>query len=287
MTKIPFPDWIRAKYPQNEKLNQTVALLDELRLHTVCQSARCPNQGGCFADGTATFLILGNICTRSCRFCAVNKGKAEPLDEDEPHRVAEAVKRMKLDYVVITSVTRDDLADGGAAAFAETIRQIRTVSSCMIEILTPDFMGNCKALQIIADAQPTVFNHNVETIPRLYPVIRPQADYQRSLWVLLTMRNLLPQAKIKSGLMVGFGERKEEVVGVLEDLRKAGCDFITIGQYLAPSTVHHPVVEFIHPEKFTEYEQIAQSLGFTGVASGPLVRSSYHAKKIYENACSE
>lgn len=284
MVQNSYPDWIRVRYLNGETNQMITQLLDDLKLHTVCQSARCPNQGSCFNQGTATFMILGDICTRNCHFCAIQKGAPSSLDEDEPRRLAEAVKRLKLDYVVITSVTRDDLEDGGASVFAQTIKEIRTASFAFIEILTPDFQGKHKALEIISNAQPSVFNHNLETVSRLYSTIRPQANYHRSLWVLSTMKKLLPSAKIKSGLMVGLGERESEVIDALHDLRETGCDFITIGQYLAPSNKHYPVVEYVHPEQFFKYQQIALSIGFIGVASGPLVRSSYHAKKMFEEA---
>lgn len=282
MVKNLPPEWIRVRYSCGETTQMVTKLLGDLRLHTVCQSARCPNQGICFNQGTATFMILGDICTRNCRFCAVKKGIPSPFDRDEPRRLAEAVKKLKLDYVVITSVTRDDLEDGGASIFAQTIKEIRTSSCSLIEILTPDFQGKVKALEIVSNAQPSVFNHNLETVSRLYSVIRPQANYQRSLWVLSTMKKFLPSAKIKSGLMVGLGEREDEVISALHDLRETGCDFITIGQYLAPSKNHYPIAEYVHPEQFFKYQQIALSIGFVGVAAGPLVRSSYHAKKMYK-----
>ncbi len=281
MGKGRFPEWLKAKYSVNRQFDETVSIINEHRLHTVCQSADCPNRGECFAEGTATFLILGNVCTRACRFCAVQKGHGQPLDEDEAERVADAVARMKLDYAVITSVTRDDLPDGGAEVFADVIRLVRLKSpQTKIEVLTPDFKGSEQSLKIVADAVPDVFNHNIETVPRLYPAVRPQADYMRSLGVLKKMKTLLPEGKTKSGLMVGLGESSEEVKNVLRDLREAECDLVTIGQYLSPSPDHISIVEFITPDQFKEYEKYAYSIGFSGVASAPLVRSSYHAKKM-------
>jgi lipoic acid synthetase len=260
-----------------------MAVIKAYRLHTVCEGAECPNRGACFGEGTATLMILGAVCTRNCRFCAVTKGRADALDPDEPRRVAAAICQLGLDYAVITSVTRDDLPDGGAGAFAAVIRQIRAQSPrTLIEVLTPDFRGNREALQTVADACPDVFNHNLETVPRLYSSVRPQANYRQSLQVLARMKKLAPEIKTKSGFMVGLGERKEEVRELLTDLRQADCDLVTIGQYLSPSKQHLPVVGFITPEEFAEYERIAYSLGFAGVASGPLVRSSFHAKQIYD-----
>lgn len=277
------PSWLKVRVSFNERYQNTMAVIKEYGLHTVCQGAECPNRGACFADGTATFMILGAVCTRNCRFCAVEKGEVQPPDLDEPRRVAEAVHQLGLDYAVITSVTRDDLPDGGAWAFAEVIRLIREKSpGTMVEVLTPDFKGNRESLQKVAEARPDVFNHNIETVPRLYPSVRPQANYEQSLQVLAEMKKMLPAVKTKSGIMVGLGESKEEVRAVLTDLRGVNCDLVTIGQYLSPSKQHLPVVEFITPEEFAEYEKMAYALGFTGVASGPLVRSSYHAKRIFE-----
>lgn len=277
------PSWLKVRVSFNERYQNTMAVIKEYGLHTVCQGAECPNRGACFADGTATFMILGAVCTRNCRFCAVEKGEVQAPDLDEPRRVAEAVHQLGLDYAVITSVTRDDLPDGGAWAFAEVIRLIREKSpGTMVEVLTPDFKGNRESLQKVAEARPDVFNHNIETVPRLYPSVRPQANYEQSLQVLAEMKKMLPAVKTKSGIMVGLGESKEEVRAVLTDLRGVNCDLVTIGQYLSPSKQHLPVVEFITPEEFAEYEKMAYALGFTGVASGPLVRSSYHAKRIFE-----
>lgn len=283
MAERKFPPWLKVRYSQSGSFNNTVSIINDNNLHTVCQSALCPNRGECFAEGTATFLILGNVCTRSCLFCAISKGRVEAIDCEEPERVAKAISEMKLDFAVITSVTRDDLPDGGAFIFVETIRMIRKYSpGTGIEVLTPDFKGDEDALKAVASANPDVFNHNIETVPRLYPVVRPEADYGRSLKVLKKMRELMPQAGIKSGLMAGIGEERDEVYKVLEDLRSAGCNLLTIGQYLSPSQKHLPVKEFVTPEQFKEYGAYATSLGFEAVASAPLVRSSYHAKKMVQ-----
>jgi lipoic acid synthetase len=276
------PDWLKTRLSFNESYRRTCAIIIDQKLHTVCQGAGCPNRDTCFSENIATFMILGNCCTRSCRFCGVTKGLPEIPDWDEPRRVAEAVRLLSLDYAVITSVTRDDLADGGAAVFAATICAIRAMApGVFIEVLTPDFQGKHAALLAIALAQPTVFNHNLETVPRLYQAVRPQADYQRSLEVIRTMKELLPQASLKSGIMVGLGESEAEISQTLLDLRQSGCDLVTIGQYLAPSVHHIPVARYVHPQQFLEDERLAYDLGFRGVASGPLVRSSYRAKQFY------
>ncbi len=270
------PRWLKVRLPQGKNYQDVRTIVEEHRLHTVCASARCPNVGECWSRRTATFMILGNICTRRCGFCAVKTGRPTELDLEEPYRVAEAVARLNLRHAVITSVNRDELRDGGAGIFAETIRQIRLrVPSCRVEVLTPDFKGEEEALNIIAEAAPDIFNHNVETVPRLYRIVRPQARYDRSLYVLDTMkrRGLVT----KSGLMVGIGERPEEVIGVLRDLRRAGVDIVTIGQYLQPTPEHLPVDRYVAPEEFDWYRKEGLALGFTHVESGPLVRSSYHA----------
>lgn len=282
MTPKRFPPWLKVQARLNERYSKTQLIIKENGLHTVCDGAACPNRGVCYAEGTATFMILGNVCTRNCRFCNVDKGKPMPLDPDEPRRVALAVQQLKLDYVVITSVTRDDLNDGGAAVFGEVIKRIRLESpNTRIEVLTPDFKNNQEALLTVAAARPDVFNHNIETVSRLYPEVRPQADYHQSLAVLKKMKKMLDNAKTKSGIMVGLGETKKEMKETLMDLRSVNCDFVTIGQYLSPSKQHLPVVEYIKPEVFDEYRELAYSLGFSGVASGPLVRSSYHAKEMF------
>lgn len=257
--------------------------LEHKGLHTICQEACCPNQGECFSRGVATFLIMGKVCTRSCRFCAVDSGTPSTLDADEPLRLAEEVKRLGLRFVVVTSVTRDDLADGGAGHFARVIEVMRRECPGVgIEVLIPDFQGSRPALKTVVDASPEVLNHNVETVPRLYSSVRPQADYSRSLEVLRTAKALAPSLTTKSGLMVGLGETREEVLEVMVDLRSASCDVITIGQYLSPSAVHHPVVEYVKPEIFEKYHRDALRLGFRDAASGPFVRSSYMAETYYK-----
>jgi lipoic acid synthetase len=256
-------------------------LLSELELNTVCREAHCPNVGECFARGTATFMILGDVCTRDCAFCAVCSGQPRPVDPEEPHRVAEAARRLGLRHVVVTSVTRDDLPDGGSRQFAETVLAIRRRAEAAVEVLTPDFQGQTEDVDRVLDAGPRVFNHNVETVPRLYPAVRPQADYRRSLGVLArAATRRTADCLTKSGLMVGLGEREDEVLAVLRDLREAGCQALTIGQYLAPSPAHHPVVEFVTPEQFEGLAAQARELGFAAVASGPFVRSSYGAAEL-------
>jgi lipoic acid synthetase len=253
------------------------------RLHTVCQEARCPNLGECFSQGTATFLILGDRCTRNCRFCAIGHGPSGPPDPEEPARVAEAVKAMGLQYVVITSVTRDDLPDGGAALFAETIRTVRKKrSEAKVEVLIPDFQGNVEALRTVVEARPDVLNHNVETVPRLYPSVRPGAVYERSIDLLSQVRVLDLSMPTKSGLMLGLGESADEVRETLQDLVDAGCRILTLGQYLQPSKEHLPVARFVPPEEFDAWKETALQMGFAEVASGPFVRSSYHAKELFQ-----
>ncbi|MDI6779906.1 MAG: lipoyl synthase [Bacteroidota bacterium] len=274
----PRPDWLKAKIPSGEMYSGLKQLIDEHQLHTVCEEARCPNMGECWNSGTATFMILGDICTRSCGFCAVKTGIPIELDADEPRRVAEAVKLMNVKYAVVTSVNRDELYDGGASIFAKTIRKIRAAShTCKVEVLIPDFKGDEFALNIVLDAFPDVLNHNIETVPRLYPTVRPQAKYERSL-------ELLHLAKkrgfvTKSGLMLGLGETLEEVIEVMEDLRRVNCDILTLGQYLQPTKEHLPVDRFVHPDEFKMLREKGLEFGFKHVESGPLVRSSYHAEK--------
>ena len=252
------------------------------RLHTICQEACCPNQGECFSKGVATFLIMGKVCTRNCRFCAVDSGTPEPLDAGEPLRLAEEVKRLGLRFVVITSVTRDDLADGGSGHFARVIEVMRRECPDVgIEVLIPDFLGSSPALKTVVDAAPEVLNHNVETVPRLYASVRPQADYRRSIAVLREAKAMNPSLATKSGIMVGLGETREEVLEVMVDLRSASCDVITIGQYLSPSAAHLPVVEYVKPEIFEKYRRDALRLGFRDAASSPFVRSSYMAEKYF------
>jgi lipoic acid synthetase len=260
-------------------------LLDGLNLHTICQSALCPNIGKCFTAGTATFLILGDVCTRRCTFCAVKKGFPGPVDEAEPEHLLEAVQKLGLSYVVITSVTRDDLPDGGASQFARTVSLLReNAADIMVEVLVPDFRGSEEAIRMVVESGPQVFNHNVETVPRLYLEVRAGADYARSLELLYLVKKIDPEITTKSGLMLGLGESTEEVVEVMRDLREANCDLLTIGQYLQPSAKHHPVIRFVPPEEFAEYETIGREMGFAEVASSPLVRSSYRAAELFDKA---
>lgn len=262
-------------------LHETRHLLRGKGLSTVCEEARCPNQHLCFSKPTATFLILGDRCTRSCGFCAIGSGAPAPVDSREPLLVAEAAAHMGLRYVVITSVTRDDLPDGGAAHFAATVRAVRErLPGAGVEVLTPDFRGSDEALEIVLEARPDVFNHNIETVKRLYPAVRPQADYGRSLDLLRRVRQRAPDVRTKSGLMLGLGERGDEVIAALRDLREASCGMVTIGQYLRPSKKHLPVVEYIRPESFDALAQVALALGFGSVASAPLVRSSMNAEEM-------
>jgi len=285
LQRKPKPPWLRKQFVFNSSAKEVNNLLRGLTLHTVCQEAQCPNQLECFGNHTATFMILGDHCTRNCTFCAVAYGSQEPPKSDEPGRVAEAVSHLGLKYVVLTSVTRDDLSDGGAAHFASTIRAIREIGEeISVEVLVPDFQGSAQALATVLAAEPAVLNHNVETVPRLYPTVRPQADYERSLQLLAEVKRLSPDTVSKSGFMVGLGEKREEVSSLMRDLRKARCDLVTIGQYLRPSKDHHPVVDYIPPNIFQAYKVEAQSLGFLGVASGPYVRSSYQAESLYQQA---
>lgn len=276
------PPWIRVRVPGDGASRAVQALLDETALHTVCQGAHCPNKHECFSRGTATFMILGGVCTRRCLFCAVTSGAAAPPDADEPRRVAEAAARLNLKHVVVTSVTRDDLPDGGAGHFSATIRALRErLPEARIEVLTPDFMGRERDIDAVLSAAPDVFNHNLETVRRLQKRIRPAASYERSLAVLRRAAAWTPKLTVKSGLMVGLGETDDEMREAIGDLRAAGCDLLTIGQYLAPSKEHHPVERFVPPETFENYARTALSLGFRNVASGPMVRSSYHAEALH------
>jgi len=276
------PEWLKLKPLDSTTLTKMRKLTRGLKLHTICESARCPNRTECFAQGTATFMILGDICTRNCTFCAVKHGKPEALDPEEPEHIVSAVKKLGLRYVVITSVCRDDLPDGGAVQFAQAIRALhRHNSGIGVEVLIPDFRGSLSALEEVIAAQPTVLNHNVETVPRLYSEVRPQAKYHRSLELLRRAKSLDRGLLTKSGLMLGLGEREDEVIEVMEDLREAGCDSITLGQYLRPSLKHHGVVRYVTPDEFAQYEAIARKMGFLGVASEPLVRSSFNAIDFY------
>ncbi len=274
------PEWLKVKTSASEKRQAVETLLQKLTLSTVCSEASCPNICECFGRGTATFMILGRECTRNCTFCCVGRETPRPLDPDEPKNVAKATAELGLRHVVVTSVTRDDLPDGGAGHFAETIRQIR--SACpdtVVEVLIPDFKGDGAALRTVTDAAPDIVNHNVETVKRLYPEVRPMAVYERSLDLLAHVKKNAPNIYTKSGVMVGLGETEEEVVEVMRDLRSVGCDILTVGQYLAPSKQHHPVVEYVHPDVFASYKETAERLGFSYVASAPLVRSSYNADR--------
>jgi len=281
--RLPKPPWLKRRIPSGATYQEIQKLLKSGRLHTVCQEACCPNLGECFSRGTATFLILGDRCTRDCRFCAVGHGPPEPPDLGEPLRVADAVKAMGLQYVVVTSVTRDDLPDGGAKLFAETISAVREKSpGTQVEVLVPDFQGNMHALLTVVEARPDVLNHNIETVPRLYPSVRPAAAYKRSLELLRQVRHLNPSIPTKSGLMLGLGEALEEVRRTLQDLLGAGCSVLTLGQYLQPSKKHLPVARFLPPEEFEAWKEAALEMGFAGVASGPFVRSSYHARELFQ-----
>jgi lipoic acid synthetase len=272
------PEWLRVRVPTGEHYEELRQLMRSKALHTVCEEARCPNMGECWGHRTATFMILGSVCTRSCGFCAVATGRPMALDWAEPRRVAEAAKQMGLRHVVVTSVNRDELKDGGATLFAATIRWVRRLlPDATIEVLTPDFKGSRDALQVVLDARPDVFNHNVETVPRLYKRVRPQAMYTRSLDVLATAKALRPDAPVKTGFMLGLGETHEEVVALLGDLRDRQVDIVTIGQYLRPTPDHLPIERYYTPEEFREYARLGTAMGLRHVESGPLVRSSYHA----------
>jgi lipoic acid synthetase len=275
------PDWMRIRISSSPRVQEIKDILRKNKLATVCEEAACPNLSECFSHGTATFMIMGEICTRRCPFCDVGHGKPNPLDENEPRSLAQAIHEMQLRYVVITSVDRDDLRDGGAQHFADCIREAKVLSpNLKVEVLVPDFRGRMDpALEILTETPPDVFNHNMETIPRLYREARPGANYQWSLKLLQDYKRLNPEVPTKSGLMVGLGETKEELLRTLDDLREHDVDMITVGQYLQPSKNHLPVDRFVHPDEFAEYAEYGHSIGFSQVASGPLVRSSYHADK--------
>jgi lipoyl synthase len=277
------PKWLRAPAPAGENYRDLKNLIGRLRLHTVCESAACPNVGECWNHRTATFMILGNVCTRRCGFCAVGKGAPLAVDYDEPRRVAEAVAVMGLRFAVITSVNRDDRKDGGAELFALTIRAIRErVPGCGVEVLIPDFQGNREALGLVMEAAPDVLNHNTETVPRLYRQVRLGARYERSLDILATAKQLKPGCPTKSGLMLGLGETPQEVLSVMRDLRAQGVDILTLGQYLRPSPKHLPIVRYVTPEEFAAFWKAGYEMGFQHVESGPLVRSSYHAREAVD-----
>ena len=274
------PDWLKRPMPAGNEDALTHRLLRELVLETVCDNARCPNRPECYSQRTATFMILGNVCTRSCGFCSVPHGTPLPLQEDEPERVAEAAHRLGLKHVVITSVTRDDLPDGGADHFRRCILAVRRRTGAVIEVLIPDFLGAFKAIDSVLAARPDVCNHNLETVPRLYGKVRGRADYRRSLDLLRHLKKTAPGVISKSGLMLGLGETRDELLDTLADLRSVKCDSLTLGQYLAPTLKHLPVVRYLPPEEFDELAALARSLGFANVSSGPFVRSSYHAGEM-------
>lgn len=275
------PPWLRVRLP-SASVHRMENLLARLRVHTVCKSAMCPNQGECFARGTATFMILGAVCTRNCAFCAVAKGRPEPVDPEEPERVACAARALGLRHVVITSPTRDDLPDGGASQFAATIRAVKALNpETTVEVLVPDFGGRNDALLEVVLAGPQVVNHNLETVPRLYRLVRPKASYRRSLDLLARVKEFSPMSYTKSGIMLGLGETPEEVIQTMKDLRKVKCDVVTLGQYLRPSPDHLPVAEYVSPARFAWYRKKGEELGFSRVIAGPLVRSSFRADEIF------
>lgn len=277
------PSWLKRPMPRPDMV-YTGNVIRGLKLETVCESAKCPNRTECWSQRTATFMILGNVCTRPCGFCSVPKGKTEALEADEPERVAEAAERLGLKYVVITSVTRDDLPDGGAEHFYRSVLAVRERTGATVEVLTPDFLGNRAAIERVVESRPEVFNHNTETVPRLYHRVRRNADYRRTLDLLAQVKQSAPAMTTKSGLMLGLGETVEELFDVLADLRIVGCDILTLGQYLQPSPAHLPVERFVPPEEFEEIGRLARRMGFSLVASGPFVRSSYHAGEMAAEA---
>ncbi|MEZ6122291.1 MAG: lipoyl synthase [Planctomycetaceae bacterium] len=294
MTSLPFieispetpqrrlPRWLKRPLPQ-AGMAYTSDVIDDLKLETVCESAKCPNRTECWSQKTATFMIAGNVCTRPCGFCSVPKGKTTALEVDEPERVAEAAARLGLTYVVLTSVTRDDLPDGGAEHWYRTVLAVRERTGAEVEVLTPDFLGNRAAISRVIQSRPDVFNHNTETVPRLYHRVRRNADYQRTLDLLQQVKHEAPEMPTKSGLMLGLGETREELLDVCADLRAVGCDIITLGQYLQPSPDHLPVERYLPPEEFDEIGEQCRTMGFRMVASGPFVRSSYHAGEMTEH----
>ena len=275
---------MKRRLPKGNKNFFTHELLRELELETVCENAKCPNRAECYAHGTATFMILGNVCTRPCGFCSVPRGEPLELEDDEPQRVAEAAHRLGLKHVVITSVTRDDLPDGGADHFYRCILTVRERTGAVVEVLTPDFLGDHRAVDRVLDAAPEVYNHNTETVPRLYRKVRGRAEYQRTLDLLAYVKDQTPDTTTKSGLMLGLGETTDEILNVLADLRGVGCDMLTLGQYLAPTLKHIPVKRYVPPEEFDVLGDLARNMGFSRVASGPFVRSSYHAEEMVEHA---
>ncbi|MFQ6031549.1 MAG: lipoyl synthase [Candidatus Zixiibacteriota bacterium] len=282
--RVKRPPWLKVKTSWGENYRLLKSLLADSNLHTVCQEANCPNMNHCFGNRTATFLILGNICTRGCKFCDIKKGRPLPVDLDEPKRVAQAVKKLGLEYAVITSVTRDDLPQGGAPLFAQTIQEIKNlIPDCKTEVLIPDFLGSFDSLKIVLDEKPDILNHNLETVKRHYPQVRKGADYQRSLNLFRIAKNHDPNLITKSGIMVGLGETWAEIIELMRDLRNVGCNLLTIGQYLSPSREHLPILKYYHPDEFAELKRIGKRMGFLHVESGPLVRSSYQAHKQMKN----
>jgi lipoic acid synthetase len=280
----PKPPWLKRRLPTGPDFDRVNVLINKDELHTVCQEAKCPNIWECFAKQTATFMIMGSHCTRNCRFCAVAHGPIAQPDPQEPARVAVAARKLNLDYVVITSVTRDDLSDGGAAFFASTIQQVRKqIPDALVEVLTPDFRGNRNALKTVINARPDVFNHNIETVPRLYSTVRPEASYNRSIELLKQTKHYDPSIPTKSALMLGLGEQPAEISQTFEDLFKAGCRILTLGQYLQPTKQHLKVERFVPPEEFDLWRKTALEIGFSQVASGPFVRSSYNAKELFQD----
>lgn len=282
------PDWLTIRLPRPDTIKDVEQMMRGKNLHTVCESARCPNLPECWSKKTATFMILGDTCTRSCGFCAIKVGKGLELDPFEPLNVAKATKELGLKHVVVTSVARDDLPDQGAEQFAKTIRSLhKELPNVIVEILTPDFKGDEACIRTVCEAKPEIYNHNIETVERLHTIVRPQAKYDRTLSVLTMVKEIDPAIYTKSGIMLGLGETKEEVIQTLEDLRAIGVDAITIGQYLRPTMKHLPVVEYIHPDTFKEYEEIGEQMGFAFVASGPFIRSSYNAIAFSEKVMAE
>ena len=287
-TERRLPTWLKVKMPGGPNYSKLQNLIKAQGLHTVCEEARCPNIGECWEKETATFMILGDICTRACTYCAVTTGRPTGLDLEEPKRLANTVKILDLKYAVITSVNRDDLPDGGAFIFAQCIKQIKKkVPTCKVEVLTPDFQGDWESLKVVTDANPETFNHNIETVKRIFPRVRAKGQYELSLRLLDKVKDLMPDGVTKSGMMVGLGETKTEIIGTMEDLLQHRCDLLTIGQYLRPSLKHVPISKWYTPQEFADLEKIGMEMGFRHVASGPLVRSSYHADEQHSAAYSK
>ena len=287
-TERRLPTWLKVKMPSGPNYSKLQNLIKTQGLHTVCEEARCPNIGECWEKETATFMILGDICTRACTYCAVTTGRPTGLDLEEPKRLANTVKILDLKYAVITSVNRDDLPDGGAFIFAQCIKQIKKeVPTCKVEVLTPDFQGDWESLKVVTDANPETFNHNIETVKRIFPRVRAKGEYELSLRLLDKVKDLMPDGVTKSGMMVGLGETKTEIIGTMEDLLQHRCDLLTIGQYLRPSLKHVPISKWYTPQEFADLEKIGMEMGFRHVASGPLVRSSYHADEQHSAAYSK